>query len=297
MCNKTGLINSAFFILCCFLLPWRTIAQVTDYDEDRRGALYLSLGTDVPTGYGSSTIHIDQSALGNSYDIVNAKATGTTSGSAAGFPMNIDFRLGYYVNYNQNFGIEINYDAAKYGVTDGQMVQIKGTVNGAAYNKVIAFSQLNGFQYSYNGIGILDFNILRRFGIYRSLDHNWAFDLTPKIGIGPVMSYAQANLFSVADKPSSKMSGWNYGAEIAAKATFRKHFYGEVSYKYNEVNETAVNIPNGTATQQFNSKMVVVTVGCIISTFKRNPLFSSGMKRKRVPRGPQPMYHGEKGIK
>lgn len=289
--------RSLFFLVCVISFSafcHRAIAQVTDYDEDRRGSIYIGFGYGIAS-YTSSTIHIKQNSLGNSYDISKVSAKDKAIGKSSSFPFTTSFRIGFYCNYNQTFGIELNYDPAKYAANDGQTVNIKGTIGGNPYNSNIVFSKAGGFQYGFNGTGLILVNAVRRFPIYRSLEHRWAFDGNPKLGIGPVLANSQSQFFSGTVKTGSQICGWNAGLELGIKVTYIMHIYCELSYKYDMVNITGLTVTSsGTATQKFNAKEFLATIGFTFPTTKHNPLFAKGQKMKRVPRGPQPMYKEEK---
>src|SRR5689334_9572932 len=82
-------------------------AQVSVYDVDRHGSLYLSIGTHSPT-YGASTLHIKQDALGNDYSLGNLTADDQSNKSSS--ILSSSFRLGYFFNNNQDLAIELSYD-------------------------------------------------------------------------------------------------------------------------------------------------------------------------------------------
>src|ERR1700760_272164 len=91
----------------------------------QNGSVYFSAGYN-KAWHGPSTIQVSQQQLGNGYSFIHAKGDNKTHTAISAFQLN--YRLGYYCNFEQTLGIEFNYDPVNYHVTDGQQVTLKGTV-------------------------------------------------------------------------------------------------------------------------------------------------------------------------
>ncbi|CAN5868189.1 membrane protein [soil metagenome] len=85
--------------------------------------------------YTKSDIHVIM-PNGNNFKLINAKAHDRPDLDAIPKkPLDIsipqyNYRLGFYLNKSHSKAIELNFDHAKYIVTDGQTVRVKGTIDG-----------------------------------------------------------------------------------------------------------------------------------------------------------------------
>ncbi len=132
----------------------------------QQGSIYFSAGYN-EAWYNPTTIHVEQGSLNNSYDMLNVKGDNHTNTPISATQLN--YRIGYYCNWEQNFGFELSFDPVNYRITDGQYVHLKGYVNDTPnISRTILFSSQNGYYYYLNGANLMLFNIVKRFGIYRS---------------------------------------------------------------------------------------------------------------------------------
>ena len=133
--KRAFLFLSAIFFVLCFSFTNKTAAQ-------RSGSLYFSLGYGMEW-YSPTTIHIEQSDLNNSYGMLKVHGDDKTNTPLSILQLN--YRIGYYCNYYQTWGIELNFDPADYRIKDGESIQIKGTVNNVLnVNEKLTFSAKNG---------------------------------------------------------------------------------------------------------------------------------------------------------
>jgi len=85
--------------------------------------------------YTRSNIHF-RMANGNNFTLKNAKAHDRPDLDAIPKkPLDVsipqyNYRIGFYINKKHTKAIELNFDHAKYIVTDGQTVRVKGTIDG-----------------------------------------------------------------------------------------------------------------------------------------------------------------------
>ena len=175
-CVKILSFSTIIPILILICTTKTSFAQITNYDEARRGSVYFSLGYGAEF-YNSSKIHVIQDALKNNYTILDV--TGKDNGGPnTNFSLSsLNFRFGYYFNYNQNSGIELSYDPCKYFIPDNQSVHISGTKNNVHVDELAMFSKaLGNYYYLNNGAGIIQFNFSGRYGIYRKISYNFALD-------------------------------------------------------------------------------------------------------------------------
>jgi hypothetical protein len=273
-----------FFILVIItLISARkvAVAQISAFDEERMGCLYFGVGSAVVNTYSKSTIHIDQSQIGNNYQLSSLAASTTGSGSSFS-PLQLYYRLGYFFNYNQTWGIELSYDGAPYYVNDNQKTTMSGIYGGAKVNNEVMFSAATGSKYSLNGADLILFNAVKRFGLFWGKTHKVRVDAFLKAGIGPAMPKATVNLYGDPNTPKAQFAGFNTGVEGAIRATLFRYLYLDLAAKYDYASLSGMTIMDGTAKQSFTKTSVVATVGFTIPTTKNHPLFQKGVKTHRV---------------
>ena len=247
--------------------------------KHRNGSFYFSWGYN-EEWYTSSTVHVEQSALGNSYDLLHMRAQdhkGWNDGilnKAITIPQ-YNYRIGYYFNAKQDLGVEINFDHTKYLLSDGQVMQISGKINNQQVNKYMMFSQDSGFYYFLNnGANFLLFNIVRRTGLYSAKNNNLHIDLISKAGIGPVIPHVQNMLFGQINQQGFQMGGWNIGQENVIRATFMKYAFIEISEKVDYARYSHLKVYEGYARQNFGTIEFIASLGFILPTHKDNPKFT-----------------------
>ena len=125
-------------LLCLSLLILMQICATaqteTKTKKHKNGSFYFSWGYN-EEWYTSSTVHIEQDALGNNYDMEHMRAQdhkGWDNGilnKALTIPQ-YNYRLGWYFNERQDLGFEFNFDHTKYLLSDGQYMQISDVFAG-----------------------------------------------------------------------------------------------------------------------------------------------------------------------
>jgi hypothetical protein len=247
--------------------------------KHRNGSFYFSWGYN-EEWYTNSNVHITQNALGNNYEMVEMKAQdhkGWDNGilnKALTIPQ-YNYRLGWYFNERQDLGFEFNFDHTKYLLTDGQMMQVVGTMGNEPINKFMPFSQANGFYYYLNnGANFFLFNFVRRTGLYSTRNNNLHIDLVCKAGIGPVIPHVQNMLFGQANTPHFQLGGWNAGQENVIRATIMKYGFIEFSEKVDYAQYSHLAIYDGLAKQNFGTIEFIASIGFILPSHNDNPKFA-----------------------
>jgi hypothetical protein len=248
--------------------------------KHKTGAFYFSWGYNTEW-YTTSTVHVQQDALGNSYDLQQVKAhdhKGWDDGifnKALTIPQ-YNYRIGYYFNKKQDLGVEINFDHTKYIIADGQTIQVTGRQGNDLVNTSIVFSQANGFYYFLNnGANFFLFNIVKRLPLYNSRDNNLRIDLTGKAGTGPVVPHVENSFYGNENVPHFQLGGWNIGVESAIRFTIMKYAFLELSEKVDYARYSHLKIYQGLAKQNFGTIEFIGSLGFILPTHKHNPMFSA----------------------
>jgi hypothetical protein len=244
------------------------------------GSFYFSWGYN-KEWYTPSTIHVRQDALGNNYKLVNVSAHDHPGWDEGLFEKELtipqyNYRLGYFFNEKQDFAIEINFDHTKYIVRQGQQVRVKGKVNGQETDKVIPYTYENGFYYYLNnGANFLLFNLVKRWGLYRTPSNYLKVDLLTKAGVGPVIPHVENSFFGNDNKPGFQIGGWNAGLETALRVTAMKYVYLEFSQKVDYARYSGLDVYQGTARQSFGTYELILSLGITFPTGKKNPQFQT----------------------
>ena len=292
-CLKQGGKNTlrifALFYAILFCGSKNLFAQVQNYDEIKRGSVYFSVGYDFQF-IKNSSIHIQQDALNNDYTLNNVQMQ--DNGGNSGFsPSMLNYRLGYYFNYNQNEGIEISLDPCKYYAIDNQNIHISGMKSGQTVDATMVFSKASGnYYYMSNGLGKIQVNFTGRYGIYRKVSYNFALDLVGKAGLGAIMPTVDNSLEHLKNNGDFQLGGFNFGAEVGIRWISHRHFFLEFDYKYNYAMLSNIQVYDGWASQNISSGSLVMSLGIFLPTSKGNPLFDKGWAHRRRIINVRPMY-------
>jgi hypothetical protein len=275
---RTQVLRFWAILILIFVGGFAAQAQTTTAKK-KHGAIYLSWGYNTEW-YTKSTVIVKQDGLGNNYKLekVNAHDHRGWDKDLLHQDFTIpqyNYRLGYYFNEKQDLAFEINFDHTKYIIADSQSIRLKGTLNNNPADTTIFFAQKAGFHYFLNnGANFLLFNLVKRLGLYSSNDRNLHIDFTGKAGIGPVIPHVQNSFFGKENNQGFQLGGWNAGLETAVRVTFMRYAYFEFSQKVDYARYSHLRVYEGRAKQSFGTYELVLSVGAIIPTSKKNPLFT-----------------------
>ena len=255
-----------------FGISIKAIAQTTE--SEREGEFYFSWGYNTEW-YTKSDVHISQPSLGNDYTLNSVDGhdhRGWDEGlfsKALTIPQ-YNYRIGYFFNKKRGLGIEINFDHTKYIITDGQQINVTGTMGGNPVNTTINFSDANGYHYYLNnGANFLLFNFVKRWHWLGKTTKNFKVDLLGKVGIGPVIPHVDNSFAGQQNKPKFQFGGWNTGVEGDIRVTFYKHFYLEYCNKLDYASYSKLKVYEGTARQNFGSYQMILNLGVTFPMGKR----------------------------
>ncbi|MFT4062175.1 MAG: hypothetical protein QM642_07445 [Edaphocola sp.] len=242
------------------------------------GNLYFSWGYN-KEWYTRSTVHVSQPSLNSEYQLRNVRAHDRPGWDDDFFHTALtvpqyNYRLGYFFNQKQDFGIEINFDHTKYVIADGQTARIAGTVNGETTDKQITYSGEQGFYYYLNnGANFLLFNLVKRCNLYQSPGRMLRIDLLAKAGIGPVIPHVENSFFYQKNDPGFQFGGWNTGVETALRVSVLKYVYLDFAQKADYARYSNLHIYEGTARQSFGTYELILSLGVNIPVGKNSLLF------------------------
>lgn len=258
----------------------QTATAQSNWKFVKNGSFYLSWGYNTEW-YTRSTVHVKQPSLGNDYKLVRVTAhdrPGWDDGlfSKAMTIPQYNYRIGYFFNEKQDLALEINFDHTKYIISDGQQVNVKGTINGQKVNGPREFSEASGsYYYLNNGANFLLFNLVKRFRLVQPGPANkLKLDLLAKAGVGPVIPHVENSFFGQANEPGFQIGGWNTGVETAFRLTAFRYAYLEFAQKFDYARYSHLKVYEGRARQAFGTYELILNLGFTLPTGKHNKEFA-----------------------
>lgn len=244
----------------------------------KKGNIYLMFGY-TRCAYSKSTIHFEdhsntyypETGRYHDYDftIYDAKASDRPDFDQIPDVINITIpqfvvRGGYYFNNKKDFGIEINYDHAKYVVDNYQTVRVKGTFNGTYVDKDTILDPDNFLHFEHtDGANFWMFNFLKRWKFYEpSKNFNVGFVVKPGAGI----VYPRTDVKMLGTRLNNKwhIAGWIAGLESGFRVEFLKNgvfeFMAKGSYA-DYRNVLVLGKGNGKANHHFFTGQLTMTLG------------------------------------
>jgi len=260
-------------VLVFALISSSANAQIRKRGGGKKRSWYFSGGSNM-AWYNPTTIHVQQPTLGNNYDLTNVTGDNKSLTKSIS-PMLLNYRIGWYFNYNQTAGFELSFDPVVYHIKDGETVQLKGTFDDIAnVNKSLVFASKNNYYYYLNGSNLILLNFVRRFTIYRPVSNKIGIDFLAKGGIGPAMPEVTSNLGGkTLVSPQMQFAGFNTGLEAAIRTTFFRYGYIELAAKYDYAMLSNLPVYEGTTSHNLGTMEVIGSIGFTFPTHRYNPLF------------------------
>jgi hypothetical protein len=248
--------------------------------KTRKHELYFSWGYN-KEWYTNSNVSVSQPALGNSFTFANAKGVDHPGWEneqfftkALSIPQ-YNYRLGYTINKDKGWGVEINFDHTKWLFEDNQMVLVKGKMHGKPINTPVLFadsvagSDSSSYHYLNNGANFLLFNVVKSWTFFMNRKGTLRIDGLGKFGVGPVIPHVQVKYF---DQPTNdqhfQLGGWNVGLEADLKVTFFQYVFLEYGNKVDYARYTNLKIYDGTDKQAFGTYEMILSLGVSIPVGK-----------------------------
>jgi hypothetical protein len=238
----------------------------------RKHEFYFSWGYN-KEWYTHSNVSVSQPSLGNSFTFVDVHGADHPGWNEQFFTKAIsipqyNYRIGYIINPDKGWGVEINFDHTKWIFGDNQMVHIKGKVDNKPFDGQVLFadsvtgSDSSSYHYLNNGANFLLFNVVKRWHIFANKKQTILIDGLGKFGVGPVVPHVQVKYFDQPQNdPHFQIGGWNVGVEGALRATFFHYVYIEYTNKFDYARYTNLKIYEGTDKQAFGTYEMVLNLG------------------------------------
>lgn len=276
--NRFFLLFSFTFLTFCAFSQSETVSTLTTSPTKKKGSFYLMWGY-TRAWYSKSDLHFkntsnkyyEETGRYHNYDftVYDAKATDRPDFDAIKDVVNITIpqfvvHAGYYFNNKQDIGIEINYDHAKYVVTNYQKVRVKGTFNGNYVDKDTILDPDNFLHFEHtDGANFWMINFLKRWKLYEpSKKFNVGFVVKP--GAGLVYPRTDVTMFGTRLNNDWHIAGWIAGLESGLRIEFLKNgvfeFVGKGAYAdYRK--SLVLGKGNGTAKHHFFAGQLTMTLG------------------------------------
>ena len=267
--------------------------------KKRKMNIYISWGYNREV-YTKSTIHFEnkgdpakQATMGNVYSpynftIYNVKAHDSPdfdhiAGSIKDV-INLTIpqfsgRIGFYFNNDRDEGFELNYDHAKYVVTDGQKVHIKGTILGQQQDKDTVFQRQNFHFEHTDGANFIMANYMKRWKFFISKNGSNNIGIVAKAGAGVVYPRTDVTIFGQRLNNAWHIAGFIAGVETGIRGEFWKHFCVEFTGKAAAADYLWCFIHgsgNGQANHSFGTLEANLNIGYQFSSNK--PAFKKKLK-------------------
>jgi hypothetical protein len=270
-------------LLPLFSLAQQTMTQVIPLSPSksqakkvRKHELYFSWGYN-KEWYTNSNVSVSQPSLGNSFTFVNVKGVDHPGWEneqfftkALSIPQ-YNYRLGYFIDRDKGWAVEINFDHTKWLFPNNQLVHIKGKINNQPVDGKVLFadsvagSDSSSYHYLNNGANFLLFNVVKRWHIWSNKKQSILIDGLGKFGVGPVIPHVQVKYFDQPQNdPHFQLGGWNMGLEGDLKVTFFQYVYIEYANKLDYARYTNLKINQGTDKQAFGTYEMILNLGITI---------------------------------
>ncbi len=254
-----------------FLIFLTCIACLQVFSQKKNkliNGLYLQWGYNTEW-YTRSNIHFNTMVDGvlHKFTIIKARAKdrdGLSSLYKKTLQISIpqyNYRVGFYLNPNHSRAIEINYDHAKYIVTDYRTVHIRGMIGQRYYDQdtIFFFNQVH-FEHT-NGANFYQVNYVHQLPLKKHQGKTF-ISAVWKAGAGILIPKTDVTLSGKRVDNRFKVSGYCLGIEGGARLFLSKRFFLEATGKAGFANYTnALGLGNGRVNHSFGYLEMIGTIG------------------------------------
>jgi hypothetical protein len=225
----------------------------------KNGTLYMAFGSH-RIFYTNSDIHLHRDG-GPSFDftLFNAKAKdegGLKFHTAPQFSYNI----GYYFN-KKNFGLEYQYDHIKYFLQMGQVVHLRGSIEGHHFDQdTLLTPEFVQLEHSDGGnYGMV--NVVKWIPLASDRKQKVKLDAIVKAGLGLVNPKTNTTIMGNHRDDKYHISGFVTGIETGVRFNFLKYVFVTGTFKGAYANYIDILIAGGRGHQQWFSGQLIYMLG------------------------------------
>ena len=223
--------------------------------------------------YTKSDIHFSDSRRGGNYDFVIKEAKAEDRpGIKDVFTTDLaipqySFRIGFFGGAKRDWGFEFNYDHAKYVMTNGQTVNMKGKFFGREVDTNIVVgpgkdgNTLLAFEHT-NGANFAMFMAMKRKDLLHSANGNHWLSFIGRAGGGFVFPKTDCTINNVRRDDLFHVAGYIIGIDGGLRYDFHHRIFFENEAKWSFVNYTSALLPyQGRARHHFWAFEYIFTLG------------------------------------
>jgi hypothetical protein len=224
-------------IILTWLLFTTTVTGFSQQKNRFFKGMYIQWGYNVES-YTKSNIHFK---MGNGNNFVLHHAVAHDKGdfdaiykepSQISIPQ-YNYRFGFYLNKTHTRAFELNFDHAKYVVTDGQKVRVTGTIDGVNVNGDSILSPNNFLHFEHtDGANWLHFNYVQQHTVV-NVKNNSKPLLTFLWKAGAGINIPRTDFTWRGDRFNNDfhVAGYNISVEAGARLYFLPKFFVELTGK------------------------------------------------------------------
>jgi hypothetical protein len=226
--------------------------------SNKNGILYLAFGSH-RIFYTNSDIHLHRDENPSfDFTLFNAKAK-DEGGLRFHTAPQFSYTVGYYFK-KKNFGLEYQYDHIKYFLQMGQVVHLRGSINGHHFDQdtllTPAFVQL---EHSDGGnYGMVNFV---KWIPLATKENAFKLDLIVKAGLGLVNPKTNTTIMGNHRDDKYHISGFVTGVETGLRFNFLKYIFVTGSFKGAYADYMDILIAGGRGHQQWFSGQFIYLLG------------------------------------
>ena len=174
-------------------------------------------------------------------------------------------RFGMFLNDKHDIGVELNYDHAKYVVTDYQKVRIVGQINGEYFDKDTILDPYNLLHFEHSdGANFWMVNFIKRWKLLVSKNQKFNLGLVVKPGFGVVFPRTDVTVFGYKMNNRWIFAGLIGGVETGIRAEVLNRIYleftGKAAYA-NYMNALVSGSGYGRANHKFGVAEAILILG------------------------------------
>ncbi len=183
-----------------------------------------------------------------------------------------NYRFGFYLNQSHSKALELNFDHAKYVVTDGQKVRVTGTIDGIAVDgdSILDRNRFLHFEHT-DGANWLHVNYMQQHNLLYTASRSRPL-LTAVWKLGAGINIPRTDFTWRGDKFNNDfhIAGYNISAEAGLRFFMLKKFFFEMTgktgfVKYINALANTTRLKGNRVTHSFGYVEGIATLGYDIS--------------------------------
>lgn len=229
-------MKKSILISLLVLLVVPTLAQQKKKEHFLK-SMYIQWGYNTEW-YTKSNLHF-RMANGNNFKVLNVVAHDSRDYDAIPKkPLQVsipqyNYRIGFYLNHQKTKALEINFDHAKYIVTDYQTARVKGTIDGKQVDADSVLNPATFFHFEHtDGANFMHINYVEnRTLAYTKHNNRKLFTWVWKAGAGLVIPRTDFTWRGSQMNNMFHIAGYDFGVESGFRLYALKNWFIETTAK------------------------------------------------------------------